>query len=157
MLIVHLYAIPAVKVTSISYLGFGNLQFTTLFSNSAQAYNNNVLSRFHRLSTLIAGGYSQYHFHLLPPAAIFIFIVRVPLLPDFVFGEVFLQPQFVVLVLQIIQRALMAKRFFSAQERARKDPPYFGTAFGASCQRFIIYPLPDLELVLTQLAVSTVS
>jgi len=50
----------------------------------------------------------------------------------------------------------MAEGFFSAQERARKDPPYLGTAFGASCQRFIIYTLPDLELVFTQLAVSTV-
>ena len=50
----------------------------------------------------------------------------------------------------------MAKGFLSAQEWARKEPPYLGTAFGASFQRFIIYPLPDLELILTQLAVSTV-
>jgi len=50
----------------------------------------------------------------------------------------------------------MAKRFFSAQEGAGKEPTYLGTAFGASFQRFVIYPLPDLEPSFTQSAMSTV-
>jgi len=50
----------------------------------------------------------------------------------------------------------MAEGFFSAQEWARKEPLYLGTAFEASFQRFIAYPLTDLEFILTQLAVSTV-
>jgi hypothetical protein len=50
----------------------------------------------------------------------------------------------------------MVKGLFSAYEWARKGPPYLGAAFGASCQRFIIYSLPDLEPSFTQLAMSTV-
>ena len=83
-------------------------------------------------------------------------VAFLPSLPDFVFGEVFLQAYFVSLVLHIIEGSFMAEGFSSAQEWARKEPPYLGAAFGASFQRLIAYPLTDLEFILTQLAVSTV-
>jgi hypothetical protein len=84
------------------------------------------------------------------------------LLPDFLSVEVFIQPHFIALVLHIfhilhvIHGTLVIGGLCAEQEWARKDPPYFGATFGASGKGGIVYALPDLELPLTELTVSTV-